>query len=169
MLHRLYYLLPDINSARSTLDELLLARIEERHIRFMTDGRPVPDDLPEASLFHKTDMLHGAAFGMLFGAGLGIGLAFLIVSYLELNNAGPLMFLGCTLVGILFGGWAASLVGAAIPNSQLQKFQTELQQGKLLLIVDVPARRVAQIEEVLQQRHPEMQFCGEDAHRPIFP
>lgn len=169
MRHRLYYLLPDINSARSTLNELLLARIEERHIRFMTDGRPVPDDLPEAGLLHKTDALHGAAFGMLCGAGLGIGLAFLIVSYLELKDASALLFLGCTLIGILFGGWAASLVGAAIPNSQLQKFQAELERGKLLLIVDVPARRIEQIEDVLQQRHPEMQFCGEDTHRPVFP
>ena len=169
MRHRLYYLLPNIHSARSTLNELLLARIEERHIRFMTDGRPVPDDLPEASLFHKTDMLHGAAFGMLCGAGLGISLAFVIVSYLELKDAGALLFLGSTLVGMLFGGWAASLVGAAIPNSQLEKFQAELQNGKLLLILDVPARRIQQIEDILQQRHPEMQFCGEDTHRPIFP
>lgn len=169
MRHRLYYLLPDINSARSTLNELLLARIEERHIRFMTDGRPIPNDLPEASLFHKTDVLHGAAFGMLCGAGLGIGLAFLMVSYLEIKEAGALVFLASVFVGILFGGWAASLVGAALPNSQLAKFQPELEKGKLLLIIDVPARRIQQIEEILQQRHPEMQFCGEDTHRPVFP
>jgi hypothetical protein len=169
MRHRLYYLHPDIDSARRTLDELLLARIEERHIRFMTDGRPLPEDLPEASIFHKTDVLHGAAFGMLCGVGLGIGLAFLLVSYLELKDISAVVFLGSTLLGMLFGGWAASMVGAAIPNSQLQKFQSELQRGKLLLIVDVPARRILQIEEILQQKHPEMQFCGEDTHRPVFP
>lgn len=169
MRHRLYYLHPDMDSARRTLDELLLARIEERHIRFMTDGRPLADDLPEASLFHKTDVLHGAAFGMLCGAGLGIGLGFLLVSYLQLTNASAVVFLGSTMLGIFFGAWSASMVGAAIPNSQLKKFQPELQKGKLLLIVDVPARRLKQIEEILQLRHPEMQFCGEDAHRPVFP
>jgi len=169
MRHRLYYLHPDIDSARRSLDELLLARIEERYIRFMTDGRPLPADLPEASLLHKTDVLHGAAFGMLCGAGLGLGLAFLIVNYLDLHEARALIFLASTIVGILFGGWAASLVGAAIPNSQLQKFQSELEKGKLLMILDVPARRIRQIEEILQQKHPEMQFCGEDTHRPVFP
>lgn len=169
MRHRLYYLHPDVDSARRTLDDLLLARIEERYIRFMTDGRPLPADLPEANLLHKTDVLHGALLGMLCGAGLGIGLAFLVVSYLNLTESRALIFLACTLIGIFFGGWAASLVGAAIPNSQLRKFESELGKGKLLLIVDVPARRIRQIEEILQQRHPEMQFCGEDTHRPIFP
>lgn len=169
MRHRLYYLHPDIQSARRTLDELLLARIEERHIRFMTDGRPIPADLPEASVMHKTDLLHGAALGMLFGAGFGLGLAFLIVSYLELNETRALVFMVSTIIGLFLGGWAASMAGAAIPNSQLRQFQSELEKGKLLLIVDVPARRVTQIEEILQQRHPEMQFCGEDTHRPVFP
>ena len=99
MRHRLYYLHPDIQSAHRTLDDLLLARIEERHIRFMSDGRPVPADLPEASVLHKTDLLHGAALGMLFGAGFGLGLAFLIVNYLELNETRALVFMASTIIG----------------------------------------------------------------------
>lgn len=169
MRHRLFYLLPDADSARRTLDDLLLARIEERYIHFMTDGRPLPVDLPEANLFHKTDLVHGAAFGMLCGVGLGIGLAFLLISYFDLQGAHAVVFLVSTLIGVLFGGWAASLVGAAMPNTQLERFRKDLEGGKILGIVDVPARRIEQIENFLQQKHPEMQFCGEDTHRPVFP
>ena len=35
MRRRLYYLLPDAGSARKIMDDLLLARIEERHIHFL--------------------------------------------------------------------------------------------------------------------------------------
>ena len=35
MRKRLYYMLPDIHSARQMLDEMLLMRVEERHIHFL--------------------------------------------------------------------------------------------------------------------------------------
>ena len=35
MRRRLYYMLPNVKTARAELDELLLARIEERHIHGM--------------------------------------------------------------------------------------------------------------------------------------
>ncbi len=169
MRHRLYYLQSDSANARRTLDDLLLARIEERHIRFMTDGRPLAEGLPEASLFHKTDALRAASLGMLCGVGLGLGLALLLLNYFQLQEFSALVFLVSTMLGMLFGGWAASLIGVAVPGATLRKFQPELAKGRILLIVDVPARRLQELEQMLQQRHPEMQFCGEDAHRPVFP
>ena len=55
MRHRLYYFLPDINSARRSLDDMLLSRIEQRHIRFISAAR-LPPDMPEASFLIKTDV-----------------------------------------------------------------------------------------------------------------
>jgi hypothetical protein len=49
MKHRLYYLLPDVSAAHAAMDELLLARIEARHIHFMS-GASLPPELPEANL-----------------------------------------------------------------------------------------------------------------------
>ena len=101
--------------------------------------------------------------------GLGLGLALLLLNYFQLQDFSAPVFLVSTLIGMFFGGWAASLIGVAVPGATLRKFQPELAKGKILLIVDVPARRVQELEQMLQQRHPKMQFCGEDAHRPVFP
>lgn len=168
MKHRLYYLLPDMESARRTFDDMLLSRIEQRHVRFLSDGAPLPSDLPEAGFLHRTDIVHGAGAGMLIGAALGAVLGFVLVFYFSLASEAAVV-LAMALSGLLFGGWASSMVAAALPNSQLKAFYPALEQGKVLMIVDVPARRVEQLEKLLAERHPEMQFSGEDPHVPVFP
>ena len=165
MRHRLYYFLPDINSARRSLDDMLLSRIEQRHIRFISAAR-LPPDMPEASFLIKTDVLHGAAAGMIVGAMLGMTFGALLIGYYE---AGQATVIVTTLMGILFGAWASSMAAAAIPNSHLIAFYPDLEKGRILMIVDVPARRVEEIETMLAARHPEMKFGGEEPHIPVFP
>ncbi|RJF97428.1 DUF1269 domain-containing protein [Noviherbaspirillum saxi] len=168
MRHRLFYLLPDIDSARRALDDMLLNRIEVRHIHFMSERSPVPPDLPEANVLQKTDVVHGAQAGMLVGALLGMMVATGVVAYFD-PVAKATLAIAITLAAMVFGGWAASMVAAALPNSRLKSFYPELDKGKLLMIVDVPARQVRKIEKVMADRHPEMRFAGEAAGVPVFP
>ncbi len=165
MRHRLYYFLPDIDSARRSFDDMLLSRIEQRYIRFIS-GKPLPPDMPEAGFFLKTDVLHGAAAGIIVGAILGMVFGALLIVYYELGQATVLV---TTLMGVLFGGWASSMVAAAMPNSQLKEFYPDLEKGQILMIVDVPARRVQEIEKMVASRHPEIKFGGEEPHMPVFP
>jgi hypothetical protein len=167
MRHRLYYLLPDMESARRALDDMLLNRIEQRYVHFLA-GQAMPDDMPEANFLQKTDVVHGAESGMIVGGILGLCLGFVLTFYFTLSSE-ALVVTAAALAGVLFGGWAASMVAAAIPNTRLKAFFPEIEKGKVLMIADVPARRVEQIEKVLAERHPEMQFSGEDPHVPVFP
>lgn len=171
MRHRLYYLLPDIESARKTLDDMLLSRIEQRHIHFLSGRTPIPPDMPEANFLQKTDVVHGAKSGMIVGALLGIAVGVVTIFYFDMTRqaSGAALVLFATICGLLFGGWAASLVAAAIPNTQLKAFWPELEKGKVLMIADIPARRVEQIEKILAERHPEMSFRGEEPNIPAFP
>lgn len=171
MRHRVYYLLPDIDSARQAMDELLLSRIEARHIHFLTDGRQLPPETPEATIFQKTDIVHGAGLGMIAGGLLGLALGAVLVFYFEFGSASvqAAVVSIAALCGVLFGAWAASMAAAAIPNTQLKRFWPELQQGKILLMADVPARRVNEIEMRLADRYPAMRFAGEEPNIPIFP
>jgi len=34
--------------------------------------------------------------------------------------------------------WVSSMVGSAIPNSRLQQFEAAIEQGGILLMIDVP-------------------------------
>jgi hypothetical protein len=145
---------------------MLLSRIEQKHVSFISGATPLPPDLPEASFLVKTDVLHGAAAGMIIGAILGAAFGALLINYYEV---GPATVLVTTLMGILFGGWASSMAAAAMPNSQLKKFTPELERGKILMIAHIPSRRVAEIEKMLAERHPEIRFSGEEPHIPVFP
>jgi hypothetical protein len=171
MRHRLYYLLPDVESARRTFDDMLLSRIEQRHMHFIAGATPLPPDMPEANFLQKTDVVHGAKSGMIVGALLGIAGGVLTVFYFDMTaqSMGAALVLFTTVCGFLFGGWAASMVAAALPNSQLTAFYIEIEKGKVLMMADVPARRVEQIEKILQERHPEISFRGEEPNSPVFP
>lgn len=170
MRHRLYYLLPDADTARQVFNDLLLNRIEQKNIHFMTSGAQLPPDLPEANVFHKTDVVHGAESGMLVGGLLGavLGVVLVLSELFGLSSEAATVLIA-TLGGILFGGWTAGMVAAALPNTRLNAFYPEIEKGKVLMILDVPARRIEEIEEVLAKRHPEMQFGGEEPHIPVFP
>jgi hypothetical protein len=169
--HRLYYLLPDVAAARAAMDELLLARIEARHIRFMTGGPSLPPDLPEASLLQRTDIVRGAEMGMAAGAALGLLAGIGLLYYFDIDRAGmeAAVVVIATLLGMLFGAWASSMQGASLPNSRLSAFAPELETGSILLIADVPSGMVEKLEITMNERHPEMRFKGEESHIPTFP
>ena len=168
MRHRLYFLMPDVDSCRRTLNDMLLSRIEFRHVHFLTDGMPLPPDLHEASVLQKTDLVHGGKAGMVVGGVCGFLFGYGLIIFFDLQSQVPVVS-SATACGVLFGGWAASMAAAALPNSCLKAFYPKLKEGKILMIVDVPARRVDEIEKLLIERHPEMQFGGEEPTIPIFP
>lgn len=158
---RLYFLLPDVESARKMLDEMLLARIEERRIHFLAKRGSLPPELPEASVLQKTDIVHGAQLGMVIGGVAGTLGGLLVVFFPPEGVSLQLVtVLIVALLGALFGAWASSLAASAVPNSQLVRFQPEIERGKVLMMVDVPMRRIPEINELVRRRHPEAISSG---------
>ncbi|MBI3283328.1 MAG: DUF1269 domain-containing protein [Burkholderiales bacterium] len=170
MRRRLYFMLPDVPSARSMLDELLLARIDERHMHFCAKEGALPADMPEANFLQKTDLVHGAEIGMLIGGLSGLLAGSLLLIFppegIELRM---LALLVSGIGGALFGTWASGMAAAAIPSSRLKPFNERIERGQVLLMVDVPFRRVSEIEAMIAKRHPEVSFGGVEPHIPAFP
>jgi hypothetical protein len=163
-------MLPDVASARATLDCLLLARIEERHIRFQARDGTLPADMPEANFLQKTDFVHGAETGMVVGGAIGLLCGVLLVLFppdgLQVHIV---MILATAIGGTLFGAWVSGMVAAALPNSRLKSFLDEVERGRVLLIADVPFGRVEEIEDLIARRHPASRFGGVEPHTPAFP
>ncbi|HZQ60985.1 MAG TPA: DUF1269 domain-containing protein, partial [Casimicrobiaceae bacterium] len=127
MRRRLLFVLPDVTSARRTMDDLLLARIEARHIHFIANEGISLGELHEGSLLQKSDVVHGAQMGMLIGAGLGCATGVAIAIALQSSDGTPLVIvLVATVIGALLGAWISSMVGSAIPNSRLKPYQRAL-------------------------------------------
>ena len=169
MRRRLYFLLPDVASATHTADDLLLARVDDRHMRFLSKRGTDLEPLHEAGYLDKSDMMHGAVVGLALGGLIGAVVGALVVAY---PPEGMQPELVATLIGMLggaaFGVVVATIVGAAVPNSRLKQFQADLEAGRVLLMVDVPSRRVDEISDLVVSRHPEAVPRGE-ALRYVFP
>lgn len=170
MRRRLYYMLPDVDNARKLFDKLLRARIEERHMRFWSRDDKLPDDMPEANFMHKTDLVHGTEMGLLIGACAGlIGGSLLVLFPLDGLHLQNVVILGTALVGAIFGAWASGMAGAAIPNSRMKNFRKGIEEGQVLLIMDVPYSKVEKVEKLMVECHPEAAFGGVEPHMPAFP
>jgi hypothetical protein len=109
---------------------------------------------------------------MLIGALLGCALGAFVILTLAAGEADTtriFMVLGATAGGAMLGAWGSSMVGAAIPNSRLAAFGAAIEAGRILIMIDVPQRRVEEVRERLRAIHPEVEDCGLDPHVPAFP
>jgi hypothetical protein len=167
---RLYFMLPDTDSARAMLNEMLLARIEFRQVHFLSRRGMLPPDLPEASVLQKTDIVHGAQLGMVIGGIAGMLGGILIVVFPPGDVSLQLVtVLIAAVLGALFGAWTASMAASSVPNSRLQPFQADIERGGVLMMVDVPMRRVQEIAELVARHHPKVQPRGIEPTIPAFP
>lgn len=167
---RMYVTLPDVPSARKLADDLLLARIEDRRMRFLARRGTNLAELPEASFLDKTDTVHGAFVGMVIGGLMGALLGGLLVTFppngVSLEMVAVLV---TTIVGAFLGAWMSSMVGLQVPNSRLTRFARELEEGHVLLILDVPVARSEEIRAIIARTHPEAMDRGNEPSVPAFP
>src|SRR5581483_5421191 len=151
------------------LDTLLLARIEERHMHFYAREGTLPQDMPEASFVQKTDLIHGMESGMVIGAGAGLlGGILLVLFPPEGLRLEVFAILATAIGGGLFGTWASGMAGAAIPNSRLKQFQSGIDRGQVLLMIDVPLSKVRATEDLIEKNNPSVTFGGVEPHIPAF-
>ncbi len=168
MRRRLYFLLPNVSSARRLVDELLLARIDQNHIHVL--GRDGTDlqGLPEATLLQKSDVVHGMEVGLIVGGATGIiaGVIMTLIPETQLTSGG--LILACALAGALVGTWVSAMIGTDVRNSRLKAFEPAIDQGQILLMVDVAKERVEEVEDMVRARHP-AHAEGSEPTIPAFP
>jgi uncharacterized membrane protein YeaQ/YmgE (transglycosylase-associated protein family) len=170
MRRRLYFILPSVDSAREIANDLLLARVDDRHMYFLARRGTDLGELHEASHFQKSDVVHGAELGLAIGGGCGLlaGILAVIMPPTQM----PLQLVTVVLLALLgaaLGAWISSLIGASVPNSRLRDFAQEIEDGKILLMVDTTLGRIDQVRELVLTRHPEAEARGMEPTVPAFP
>ncbi len=170
MRRRLYFVLPDMACARRVADDLLLARLDDRHMRFLGRRGTEFGKLREASVWQKTDLVHGAEIGMIVGGLGGFSLGLMVIltppDGVEMQM---ITILISSVIGALFGAWSASLIGASTPNTRLKHFQEDIDNGRILMMADVPSNRVEEIRDLVLLRHPEAYGGSIEPTLPAFP
>jgi hypothetical protein len=170
MRRRLYFLVPGVDVAHKIVNELLLLRIDCDHMHIVArDGTPT-GDLPEATILQKTDLIEAAERGVAVGGATGMVAGLLAVSFPPAGLIlGGGMVAATMLAGAGFGAWVAGMIGVNLPNRELAAYEQAIQNGAVLMMVDVPKERVHEIERLIQEHHPEAQIGGTEPHIPAFP
>lgn len=170
MKRRLYFVLPNLASAKQIVNDLLLARIEDRNMHFHAKNGVSLDGLHQASLLQTSDIIHGAESGLVVGGVAGVMAGIAVMLFPPTGVSMQLVTILITAVlGSVFGIWVSSMIASSVPNSRLREFDHDLEAGKILLMVDVPAMRVAEIRELFTRRHPEAVGGRQEATIPAFP
>jgi hypothetical protein len=168
---RVYWLLPDLASARATMEDLLQAGVELRRMHFV--GREGCDlsGLHAANVLQTSDVIRSAGAGLVIGSAVGGMLgAVAAVSYPDAGEPAQWAFFPVLVVaGALFDLWTLSMIGISAPNKRLQRFAPELEQGRILLMLDVPVGRAEEIQARLQALHPEARRHDIEPELASFP
>ena len=167
-MRRLYFLVPDLDTARQIVNELLLARVEERHIHLVAREGTSMEDLPEATFLQKTDFVPALERGLAIGGATGVVASLVAVTIGGMVLAGGAV-LAIALAGAGVGAWMSSMIGASIPNSRIKEFEKAIDAGEVMMMVDVPKGKVHQIEDLIKQHHPEAELEGTEPTIPPFP
>jgi hypothetical protein len=169
-MRRLYFLLPNVDSAKVIVDELLLARIEERHIHIAASDHHVLTEahLPEANLLQESDFVPAVERGLAVGGATGVLAGIAAVAIPGVGLAGGAI-LGIGLAGAGVGAWVSSMIGISAPSSRLTEFEKAIEEGNLLMMVDVPKARVDEITTLVRKHHPEAHIEGTEPVIPAFP
>jgi hypothetical protein len=171
MRRRIYWLLPDLESARATMDDLLLARIEARNIHFVAREDVDMRGLHAANVLQTSDVVRSAEMGLITGAGVGALLGGLVAVHYPIVGDEPQWGIAAALAvaGALFGTWTSTMIGISTPSKRLERFAPQIEAGKILLMVDVPMWRVEAVEARLKELHPEVHLEGTEPDIPAFP
>jgi len=169
-MRRIYFLVPDIATTKRIVDDLLMAKIEERHLHVLAKRGTPLEDLPEANLLQKSDFIPAVQQGMALGGTTGLlaGLVAVVLPPASTVIAGGIL-LATTLAGAGVGAWLSGMVGMSIGNRRTKEFEEAIEAGHLLLLADVPTDRVLEIEGRVKQHLPEVEIEGTEPNIPAFP
>ena len=166
---RIYFLIPNIETAKKIVDELLLARIDENHMHVLAKRGTAMENLPEASYLQKTDFIPALEQGLIIGGftGLVSGVVALALT------GGPVVIGGTVLItslaGACVGALVSSMIGSSIGNRQLKQFDEDIENGSFLMMVDLPRQRIEEIVNAVNKNHPEIKSGGTEPIIPAFP
>ena len=171
MKQRIYWLLPDLASAERAMTDLLDAGMQPRRIHF--SGRDGLDmtGLHAANVLQTSDVLDAAQRGLLLGAITGTGAGLIAAFYFPIAGDGPQWEIAALLVvlGGIVGAWSSSMIGISIPSPRLERFQSAIDQGRILLMLDVHPSQAQAVASLLQSAHPQARCEGAEGFAAALP
>lgn len=164
-MRRIYFLVPDIATTHKIVDELRSEGIEDRHIHILAKRDTPLEDIPEAGVTIKTDFIPALERGVALGGTTGLLAGLVGLRFAGFAIAGgPIM--GIILAGATIGSLMGGLSGMNSGNSRLKQFEEAIEQGQLLVLLDIPKDRIEEFKKFITKHHRKVKFEGIE---PLLP
>ena len=165
---RHFYISDDLDDLDRIEEELESSGVNRPQIHvFSKDDTGVDshDHLHNINSILKKDIVHGTIVGACVGVALFVLvlLATAIFGWAEAYSWWPYFFLATVVLG--FSTWLGGLYGIQEPHKDLKRFESQLQQGKHVFIVDVDPEQENSLDRVVR-RHPGLQLAGTGSATP---
>lgn len=155
---RLYFLFPDINHTKSAVDELEQSGLDKIHMHTMAredidiSSLPVSTERQKKDTVWFLDRLFWISNLILFA----VALCGLILSLYWGFSLWSMLAVSVMLITFLAGERFA----VKIPHVHLDGVKGALSHGEILLMVDIPRNRVAEVDNRILHHHPEAELGG---------
>lgn len=132
---RRVYSTPDMALARRALTAAREVGVADEDLALVARHDIELDAVPEGRKDEHSDFMPAAVRGVAQGGatGLAAGLVAMAIPPLGVTLAGAL---GVAAAAAAVGGWSSALMGAALPDPVRQKFEAEIEAGRILVVVD---------------------------------
>ncbi|PPD30952.1 MAG: DUF1269 domain-containing protein [Methylomonas sp.] len=164
-MRRIYFLAPNLESTHQIVEELRVEGIEDRHIHILAKRDTPLGDMPEASVFQKTDFIPAVERGTALGATTGLLAGLVAMRFAGFAIAGGPV-LGVLVYGATIGAMMSGLAGLQVGNSRVKDYADAIEHGQLLVLIDIPKQRIDAIKQIIAKHHPEAKFEGIE---PLLP
>lgn len=158
MTTRLYFLVADEPSAEKITQAVGAQNIKEENIYAVAkeDKYPLKEGIPEAGFLQQSDLVNSAKRGATIGGTVGMfaGLTAVALTPMGLIAAGGAV-LGASMAGATAGTWTSTMIGVSVPNSDLSEFQDAIDEGQIMMLVDVEDDLAEFIKKQVLSTYPE--------------
>jgi hypothetical protein len=132
---RRVYSTTDLDHARSAMQAARASGVADEDLSLIARSDIELEEIPENRKDEHTDFKPAAVRGLAEGGATGLvaGLVGMAIPPLGVTLAGAV---AVGAAGALVGAWTNALMGASSPDPVRQKFEGEIEAGRILVVVD---------------------------------
>lgn len=158
---RLYFLANDLDSAERIVLGLQHEEIADWQCHVLSkDGKGLyRRHIHSANFIHELELIRYAERGAIVGFLVALACsAYLIIAEPFGSATSGLVYAAIFGFITLFGAWIGGLTGIATENQHIAAHWGDIEAGRSLLLIDLPAADALRIQQLLAQRHPEARY-----------
>lgn len=152
MHRRLYFTIPGIKHAQDVVNDLINFNVSRDNMHAMSNKHVSLGDLPSASSRQIEDRAHSIE-STLWKTNLSIfAIAFSILIYSIFTQS---HFISIIMLALMVTTLTIGFIWSSIPDTPVSEFSDSMRHNEILLMVDVPHKRVKEVGDQVNKHHPE--------------